>query len=394
MKGIVAYVMLFCGLVLISCHSNEMNKLQAIDNMLTLGMVDFAKNEMNKISYDQFSSEEAKAYYPLLEAKIACMAKTSCKDSLLLNSSIEYFWQNSKLFLLSDAYCYKGCLEFLEKRYESAFLSMKKAEYFSRKTNDTKQELKVVKKILEFNSLVGDHEHVRVYRKKWKMLSKDIPLSESPAVTQINVLEKTGRDSLKLNDEMKQRIYFIQKTFMMGVEQELKNNIFLNVSLSVIILFVVLSYLLYDRSKVAESKFFLAEKKMYKLKNSYESQLQLLVSGNAKAIRKMEKLNETILVEQMEVLTAGKKLFDEIENGGTTATWSKKNFEEYNEYFKLIKPEIMEEILKRFSKLSPQNIFYEIMCYENKNDKEIMRILCKTYGSLRTMKSRIRAREI
>lgn len=146
-------------------------------------------------------------------------------------------------------------------------------------------------------------------------------------------------------------------------------------------------------ARLPKASFFLAEKKIHKLKNLYESQLQHLVSANTKAMQKMERLNDTILVEQMDVLMAGKKLFDEIENGGTTAMWNRKNFEEYNEYFKLIRPNVMEEIQNSFSKLSPQNIFYEIMCYENKNDKEIMRILCKTYGSLRTMKSRINARK-
>lgn len=91
---------------------------------------------------------------------------------------------------------------------------------------------------------------------------------------------------------------------------------------------------------------------------------------------------------------AGEKLFQEIQNGGNTSLWNKRNFEEYIEYYKLINPIFVEKIKNGFSSLSPQCLFYLILCDENRSEGDIMRILCKTNGALRTMKSRINAKKI
>lgn len=375
-------------LLLVACQSHEMRALHVVNGLLDSGNLDSARVEMSKILYGKLSSDESKAYYPLLKAKIAYLRNIPFKDSLLLNNSIEYFWQNSKLFLLSDAYYYKGCLEFQEKHYDSAFFHMKQAEYYSDKTNDVNQKLKIVQMLLEFNNLIGDKEYVNIYSRKKEILAKNAS-SKVPSVMCLS-----SKVPLLLSERVKKRIYLIQKTFTVEADQKLKDNTMLNVFISIIVLFVVLTYLLYGRNKIAENKLLLEKEMTHEIKDAYEVKIRQLWSDKEKTEQKLEKMKGNILEREMEVLSAGKILFQEIQNGGTTAVWNKRNFEEFNEYYKLVNSLFIEKIKKEFSPLSPQCVFYLIMRNENRNEEEIMRVLCKTNGALRTMKSRINAKKI
>lgn len=291
-------IFLLTVLIFVACQSREMSCLTIVSDFINAGKVDSAKIELSKISYGKLSSNESKAYYPLLKAKIADLEKAPFKDSLQLNNSIEYFWQNSKLFSLTDAYFYKSCLEFQEKHYDSAFLHMKKAEYYSDKTNNVNLQLKIVQKLLEFNYLVGDKEYVNVYSQKEKMLAKLIS-SRELAIVHLG----RGKDSLKLSDSIKKRIYAIQKTFALETSHTLQNNTLLNVSISIIVLFAVLTFLLYGRNKIVESKVLLEKEKTHKIKDTYEVKIQQLSSNKEKMEQKLEKMKGENFGERNESLS-------------------------------------------------------------------------------------------
>ena len=105
--------------------------------------------------------------------------------------------------------------------------------------------------------------------------------------------------------------------------------------------------------------------------------------------RKIKKLKD----EQNEILGRGQRLYEGITAGGTTATWKKQDFEEFIEYYRVKRPDVVDEAENGYRRLSPTNIFYLILRDMQVDEADAQRILCMTAGAFRTMKSRINARK-
>ena len=101
--------------------------------------------------------------------------------------------------------------------------------------------------------------------------------------------------------------------------------------------------------------------------------------------RKIRKLKD----EQNEILGRGQRLYDDITAGGNTATWKKKDFDEFIEFYRVSHPEVVADAEDNYKRLSSTNIFYLILTDMGHGDDDAQRIMCMTAGALRTMKSRI-----
>lgn len=106
--------------------------------------------------------------------------------------------------------------------------------------------------------------------------------------------------------------------------------------------------------------------------------------------RKIRRLKE----EQNAVINRGQTLYNHIISEGTTATWKKKDFDEFIEYYRVGHPETVEEAEQGYKGLTSTNIFYLIITNGMKyDDAAAQRIMCMTQGAMRTMKSRIKAKK-
>lgn len=297
-------------------------------------------------------SEEERAIHTLLKLKQASITHMSVPDSIQIAESIDYFWQNSRLDLLTDTYYYMGCISLNKRDYERSLYQLKYAEQYSKKLHCRDKEIQVQKKLRDFG-------------KKYRM---------------------------DLNADAQKIIYAKVAIFNLQTEYETKTRFLYNVGLSLLFVFTILASFFYSKNRRNRRMVKFALLQNLEMKNEMEERIHSMKVSKQMGLITLEKQKKTFLRQQMEKLALGKKLYCEIEDGGTTATWDKRNFEEYNEYYKLIDSSFLMSLENEFYALTPQNVFYEILCHKQIPEEEILRILCKTNGALRTMKSRIKQR--
>lgn len=116
-------------------------------------------------------------------------------------------------------------------------------------------------------------------------------------------------------------------------------------------------------------------------------------SRHAREAKELERKIRRLKDEQAAVINSGKALYDGIMAGGTTATWKKKDFDEFIEYYRTRRPEAVAKAEEGHSRLSSTNIFYLMLADMGVTGDDMRRILCTTDGALRTMRSRIKSRK-
>lgn len=352
-KWTVIYMLLLVGL-LVSCNASENEQLQRISKMLERNQLELAQKELVQLRYSELSSDKSKANYILQKLKLSYALKNvPMPDSSLIQKSIDYFWQNSRLESLTDTYYYLGCAEFERGFYEKAFYHLESADIYSTKLHDDTRSNFVHQKICAL----------------------------------------TDKCNYYQNPEIQKKVYAIQKTFVVQTAYEDKFCLLRDAGLSILVVLCFLVSFYYSLNKKNMGKLSLTRIQKTLLVNNYECRIREQEISSQKRLASFEKEKKTLLESQMNLLTLGKDLYISIENGGTTATWNKKNFEEYIEYYKLVDASFLLLLEKEFSTLTPQNIFYEILCHKQISEPEIMRVLCKSEGAFRTMKSRLKAKK-
>ena len=154
----------------------------------------------------------------------------------------------------------------------------------------------------------------------------------------------------------------------------------------------ILSYLSYkgmkDKNELAESKIQLDA---YTKK---ASELESSGKANATEINKLhEKINE-LTHRHSGILAKGKELYDAIETGETTVRWTKDDFINYLEYYKMKDLPFVNEMETEYNRLSPKYIFFAVLEHEGKSDEDIMRIMGISESTLRSTRSRINSKKL
>jgi tetratricopeptide (TPR) repeat protein len=105
-----------------------------------------------------------------------------------------------------------------------------------------------------------------------------------------------------------------------------------------------------------------------------------------------EKINE-LTHRHSGILAKGKELYDAIEAGGTTVRWTKDDFINYLEYYKMRDLPFVNEMETGYNRLSPKYIFFAVLEHEGKDDEDVQRIMGISESTLRSTRSRINSKK-
>ena len=94
-----------------------------------------------------------------------------------------------------------------------------------------------------------------------------------------------------------------------------------------------------------------------------------------------------------EILYEGRKLYDHIMNGGTTAGWGDDDFFNFVQFYRIIDQSFVAHLEDDYDDLSPQNMMFMILYHMEKDDKEVAKIIGIAEDSLRMKKSRLRRKD-
>ena len=141
------------------------------------------------------------------------------------------------------------------------------------------------------------------------------------------------------------------------------------------------------RKELAESKIQL---------DAYTRKAALLESSGKDSIAEITSLHkkiEELTHRHSGILAKGKELYDAIEAGGTTVRWTKDDFINYLEYYKMQDLPFVNDMETEYDRLSPKYIFFAVLEHEGKTDEDIQRIMGISEGTLRSTRSRINSKK-
>ena len=175
-----------------------------------------------------------------------------------------------------------------------------------------------------------------------------------------------------------------------------KEGVWRNVLLAFcVVVLLVLSLTFYYRKRINKAKRTISEgNRLIAEYTARISELEKQDASHAGKVNDLKRKIRNLKDGQAAVLGNGLRLYDEIAAGGTTATWSKKEFDEFIEYYRVGHAEAVASAENGYRRLSSSNIFYLLLVDMGRDDADVQRIMCMTPGALRTMKSRINAKKI
>ena len=94
------------------------------------------------------------------------------------------------------------------------------------------------------------------------------------------------------------------------------------------------------------------------------------------------------------ILARGKELYGQIEQGGSTIAWSRNDFVDYIEYYKLLDISFINHLETDYDGLSPKYTFFALLEQQGKTDEQIMNIMGISENTMRSTRSRIRGKQI
>ena len=175
-----------------------------------------------------------------------------------------------------------------------------------------------------------------------------------------------------------------------------KEGVWRNVLLAFcVVVLLVLSLTLYYRKRINKAKRTISEgNRLIAEYTARISELEKQDASHAGKVNDLKRKIRNLKDGQAVVLGNGLRLYDEIAAGGTTATWSKKEFDEFIEYYRVGHAEAVASAENGYRRLSSSNIFYLLLLDMGRDDADIQRTMCMTPGAQRTMKSRINAKKV
>lgn len=175
-----------------------------------------------------------------------------------------------------------------------------------------------------------------------------------------------------------------------------KEGVWRNVLLAFcVVVLLVLSLTLYYRKRINKAKRTISEgNRLIAEYTARISELEKQDASHAGKVNDLKRKIRNLKDGQAAVLGNGLRLYDEIAAGGTTAMWSKKEFDEFIEYYRVGHAEAVASAENGYRRLSSSNIFYLLLLDMGRDEADVQRTMCMTPGALRTMKSRINAKKV
>ena len=162
-----------------------------------------------------------------------------------------------------------------------------------------------------------------------------------------------------------------------------------------VVVVVIISWLSYRSYKGMKAKKELAETKVQL--EAYTRKAEELEKNDKTNTREIEELHKKINElhhRHTGILAKGKELFDAIEAGGTTVRWSKDDFINYLEYYKLKDLPFVNEMETCYNRLSPKYIFFAVLEHEGHDEEGIQHIMGISESTLRSTRSRINSKKL
>lgn len=110
-------------------------------------------------------------------------------------------------------------------------------------------------------------------------------------------------------------------------------------------------------------------------------------------IKKLQEKLSALQEKQAEILYKGSTLYEDIQNGGTTAKWNKEMFSWFVEYYRTQNLPFVRQLEQEYKSLSNMNLTFLILYDMGYTDQDIRHIMSMEPGAMRTMKSRINGKK-
>lgn len=162
-----------------------------------------------------------------------------------------------------------------------------------------------------------------------------------------------------------------------------------------VVVVVIISWLSYRSYKGMKAKKELAETKVQlEAYTRKAEEFEKNDKTNTREIKELHKKINELHHRHTGILAKGKELFDAIEAGGTTVRWSKDDFINYLEYYKLKDLPFVNEMETCYNRLSPKYIFFAVLEHEGHDEEGIQHIMGISESTLRSTRSRINSKKL
>lgn len=520
MRKNIAYIFIII-LTLIGCKNNKtFNKLEEIDNLLSMDRADSAYSEIDKIIESELKDERDSAYYYLLQTQTLYRLYKPVTSDAMINYSIRYYEKSVDKEKLACSYYYKGVTIYDLGRTKDAILNIKKSETLALFIKDKALIHKIYEALAVFNSNENEYDLAadyalkafkysdKAHNKNWmaydlnnmagiygKMGMEDsaifyarkcIPLLQYiPKDDWIYILTNIGtsyicknRDmaelyllkslsihpdpntycalatiytkegknveantcwqkalktkDLKLKTDVLQamfdskykeknyqaacdlskqiittnkeiyekREYNQVKETQMKYDNEIRTAreqqyIAYATVIAMTLGLLILMLLIYNKYKSTRVQHEIMQNEM--LINSYSTEINKLKTSsnnNNEEIDELKKKISDLQNKQSSILFKGRKLYNDIMDGGTVVMWHKDDFTCFIEYYKLLNLPFVIHLEEDYNSLSPKNKFYEIMRHLGRSDEDISITMGVTAVTIRVTKKRIKEKEL
>ena len=174
-------------------------------------------------------------------------------------------------------------------------------------------------------------------------------------------------------------------------ELRIKQNTTIAIIVAIILVFaLVILFLYFHYCKHLHAK---ENSQSKQLVDNYQQMIKELETKHKDDGKQIKKLNNRIAhlkEEQPKILYEGRKLYDQIMNGGTTLHWEDDDFNNFFEYYSLIDMPFITHLENNYSNLSNSNKMFLILFHMGLDDLVVATIMVVAEDSLRMVKSRLR----
>ena len=94
--------------------------------------------------------------------------------------------------------------------------------------------------------------------------------------------------------------------------------------------------------------------------------------------------------KQAQMLSKGRKLYKEIENGGTIIKWSNNDMKQFIEYYRLVDMAFVQHLEEDYNRLSRRYMIFEILYHMGFDDEAVEKAMCVSHGTIRSIRSRVK----
>lgn len=124
------------------------------------------------------------------------------------------------------------------------------------------------------------------------------------------------------------------------------------------------------------------------------SNLEESGKDSEREVSRLKEKIEGLRDEQTDMLMSGHKLYEALKNGGNIVEWRKGDFVNFIEFYRLLDAPFVKHLEDDYTKLSPKYMLFVILHHNGASDDEIQRIFAVGASTIRTTKTRIRAKKV